>query len=146
MLRALANLGYGDYLTLLMRGALALMVWEVYTRFITEPVFGVPLRPEQLAKNLFRTDSDTVGRGLHFLTAIVLYPLLWTVLQSALQRYLPQALAAAPLRALVLGFITWVLALGVLTPLAGGGFMAGWTPLTWSSLLGHLLYSVPITA
>ncbi|MEO1198162.1 MAG: hypothetical protein AAFX39_02840 [Pseudomonadota bacterium] len=45
---------------------------------------------------------------------------------------------------LMLGFGTWILALGVFVSLAGMPFMLNWGGLTWMSLIGHSLYGLAV--
>ncbi len=125
-------------MSMLYEGLLGYLIWQVYTTYISP----VELRPEQLVKNVFGIESDLLANMVHFLTAVVVYPVLWMILE----RMVPGVKEFAwVIRILVLGILTWFLAIGVFSPLAGGAFMAGWSSLTWASLGGHILYSMPIT-
>jgi hypothetical protein len=73
---------------------------------------------------------------IHYLTGILLYPLgywftsRWVAILGMLGD------------GLLWGVVTWILALGVFASLAGLPFMLGWIPLTWFSLIGHVIYAV----
>ena len=121
-------------------GLLGLVVWEVFARVITPLVLGGPLEPAGLIISLFRNLIDiNPGRPaaevIHYLTGIFFYPIGYYILSRI-------ASFGAVVDGLAWGVITWVLALGVFASLAGFPFMLNFIPLTWMSLLGHVLYAL----
>lgn len=124
------------------KALVAFVVFEIFTKFFVKPLFGVNLRPEVLANNLIKSDNPNIGKIIHFLIGTIGYPLLWYALTMNFPTITTMNWIV---RALIFGGITWFLALGIFSPMAGGAFMANFGPLTWASLTGHILYALPLT-
>ena len=121
-------------------GLIGLVVWEVFARVLTPLVLGGPLEPAGLIISLFRSLVDVnpgrpAAEVIHYLTGIFFYPIGFYVLTRI-------ASFGAVVDGIAWGVITWVLALGVFAGLAGLPFMLNFIPLTWMSLLGHVLYAL----
>jgi hypothetical protein len=122
-------------------GFVGLMAWEAFARFVTPVFLGGALEPAALVTSLVQNWTGVVvprllAEAVHYLTGILLYPLgywftsRWIVSFGTLGD------------GVLWGVVTWILALGVFASLAGLPFMLGWIPLTWFSLVGHLIYGV----
>lgn len=122
-------------------GAAGLLTWELFARLLTPEVIGGPLEPASLIISLFENlfavnPGRPVAEALHYVTGIALYPLAYWIL-TRLARSLGPTLDG-----LLWGIATWVIALGLFASLAGLPFMLGFIPLTWMSLVGHMLYAM----
>lgn len=122
-------------------GIAADLTWEVWARVITPIFVGGPLQPAALILDLFNLPPTWLAQAemLHLATGALFYPLLmWTI----------RACVFAGTRVqdgVVIGLLTWFLALGVFAPLAGQPFMLGFIQLTWFSGIGHLLYGLALS-
>ena len=122
-------------------GAAGLLAWEVFARLLTPAVIGGPLEPAALIISLFENllglnPGRSAAEALHYLTGIALYPLAYWLLTR------PAGSAGPTVDGLAWGVATWIVALGLFASLAGLPFMLGYIPLTWMSLVGHLLYAM----
>jgi hypothetical protein len=77
-----------------------------------------------------------LAEAIHCLTGILLYLLGYWFTSRRLATFGTLG------DGLLWGVVTWILALGVFASLAGLPFMLGWIPLTWFSLVGHVIYAV----
>jgi len=122
-------------------GAAGLVTWELFARLLTPEVLGGPLEPASLIISLFANlfglnPGRSAAEGLHYVTGIALYPLAYWILTRLLRS------AGPTLDGLLWGIATWVIALGLFASLAGLPFMLGFIPLSWMSLVGHMLYAM----
>lgn len=122
-------------------GAAGLLAWELFARLVTPEVIGGPLEPASLIislfQNLFGFDPGRpAAEALHYVTGVALYPLAYWLLTSLTLSLGPTA------DGVVWGVVTWILALGLFASLAGLPFMLGFIPLSWMSLVGHMLYAM----
>ncbi|MEQ8816890.1 MAG: hypothetical protein RLO51_13765 [Thalassobaculum sp.] len=122
-------------------GAGGLLAWELFARLLTPEVIGGPLEPASLIislfQNLFGFDPGRpAAEALHYVTGIAGYPLAYWVL-ARLTRSLGPTLDGV-----LWGVATWFMALGLFASLAGLPFMLGFIPLSWMSLVGHMLYAM----
>ncbi len=122
-------------------GAAGLLTWELFARVVTPEVIGGPLEPAALIislfQNLFGFDPGRpAAEALHYATGVALYPLAYWVLTRVTLSLGPTA------DGVVWGIATWILALGLFASLAGLPFMLGYIPLSWMSLVGHMLYAM----
>lgn len=122
-------------------GAAGLLTWELFARLLTPEVIGGPLEPAALIISLFENlfgfnPGRPAAEALHYVTGIALYPLAYWVLTRIARSLGPT------LDGLLWGVATWVIALGLFASLAGLPFMLGFIPLTWMSLVGHMLYAM----
>ncbi len=121
-------------------GLVGFGLWEIYSGWINQLIFGFAFGPLPLIKGLLGISSDTVAFALHAFTGIVVYALGYTLV---LRPLLPGPWV---LPALVLGIATWFLALGILAPQTGAPFMLNFGNLTWASLIGHVLLGLGVGA
>ena len=130
--------------TALLAGLGADLGWEVWARVLTPmlPGVGGPLEPAGLIQSVFGFHSRPVGEAIHLIVGVVFYPLGFLLIARPLQRSL---LPQAPwwLTALGFGVGLFVFALYVMAHLVAGlpSFL-GWTPLTYASLAGHLMFGL----
>jgi hypothetical protein len=122
-------------------GAAGLLTWELFARLLTPAVIGGPLEPAALIISLFENlfafnPGRPAAEALHYVTGIALYPLAYWVLIRLARSLGPT------LDGLLWGIATWVIALGLFASLAGLPFMLGFIPLSWMSLVGHMLYAM----
>lgn len=122
-------------------GAAGLATWELFARLLTPQVIGGPLEPASLIISLFENlvglnPGRPAAEALHYVTGIALYPLAYWVL-TRLARSLGPTLDG-----ILWGIATWIIALGLFASLAGLPFMLGFIPLSWMSLVGHMLYAM----
>jgi hypothetical protein len=119
-------------------GIAADIAWELWARVVTTAVIGGPLQPASLILSLFRLPEDyrLFAEGLHLATGALFYPLLFLLIRRAVFS------GGTLVDGLIVGVVTWVLALGVFAPLAGLPFMLGFIPLAWMSGIGHLCYGL----
>lgn len=122
-------------------GAAGLFTWELFARLLTPEVIGGPLQPASLIISLFENllgfnPGRPAAEALHYVTGIAGYPLAYWIL-TRLTRSLGPTLDG-----LLWGVATWVIALGLFASLAGLPFMLGFIPLSWMSLVGHMLYAM----
>ncbi len=132
--------------TVLLAGLGADLGWEVWARVVTPilPGVGGPLEPAGLIQSVFGFHNRPVGEAIHVVVGVVLYPLAFLLIARPLQRAL---LPRLPwwLTALGFGIGLFVFALYVMAHLVAGlpSFL-GWTPLTYASLTGHLLFGLGV--
>jgi len=131
--RTLVNLCIG--------GAAGLLAWELFARLLTPQVIGGPLEPASLIISLFENlfafnPGRPAAEALHYVTGIAGYPLAYWILTRMARSLGPT------LDGLLWGVATWVIALGLFASLAGLPFMLGFIPLSWMSLVGHMLYAM----
>lgn len=137
-----------DYQKLLVGGVIGVIAWWLYTKF-SEHLFNIKLSPHGLLRSVFGFKSAMINEVLHLLVAIVLYPLLFLFLKNVLQNnfyFLSEYIDVNNNLqfGLLMGVLAWFLALGVLTPLGGAPFMLKFKPISWSSLLGHIVYAIAV--
>lgn len=128
-------------LRLVAAGLAATLGWELWARVITAAVIGGPLEPAALILSLFRLPVAyrPAAEGLHLLTGALLYPLLFLAIRRFVYR------GGRLVDGLVIGIVTWILALGVFAPLAGLPFMLGFIPLAWMSGVGHVVFGLVLS-
>ena len=106
------------------------------------PGVGGPLEPAGLIQSVFGFHDRPVGETIHLMVGVVFYPLGYLLIARPLQRAL---LPRLPwwLTALGFGIGLFVFALYVMAHLVAGlpPFL-GWTPLTYASLVGHLIFGL----
>jgi hypothetical protein len=123
--------------------------WEAWARIVTPIlIWAGPLQPAALIigliQNVFGINLTAIGQDqgwalaefIHYATGVFFYPIGYLILF----RYLVDL--GLWVNGILWGIITWILALGVFAFLAGQPFMLGWIPLTWMSLIGHVIYAV----
>jgi hypothetical protein len=138
--------------TILLAGALAVAVWEVWARQVTPLIIGGPLEPAALVQTVFGLNrqsifgeySRTVAEAIHLVVGVVFYPIGYLFIARPLQR---TVLPGLPLVLTGIGFGVglWVFALYVMAHLFGGlpAFL-NFGKLAWVSLIGHVLFGVVV--
>ncbi len=130
--------------TVLMAGLAADLTWEIWARAITPLWVGGPLEPAGLVQSVFGLKSRFLAEVIHGVVGIVFYPLGFLFIARPLQRLI---LPNLPLLLTGLGFGVglWIFALYVMAHLiAGLPAFLGFIPLTWASLVGHLLFGTVV--
>ena len=128
--------------TILLAGLASEIAWEIWARAITPLWVGGPLEPAALVQSVFGFSSRLAGEIIHFLVGLIAYPFGYIFIA------LPIARAIAPflpwwMVALGYGVGLWTFALYIMAHLfAGLPPFLGFIPLTWASLVGHLLFSL----
>lgn len=140
-LLARLDLDAGTLRQLCIGGAAGLVTWELFARLLTPEVIGGPLEPAALIISLFENrlgvnPGRSAAEVLHYVTGIALYPLAYWILTRLTRS------AGPTLDGVLWGVATWVIALGLFASLAGLPFMLGFVPLSWMSLVGHMLYAM----
>ncbi len=128
--------------TILLAGLASEIVWETWARAITPLWVGGPLEPAVLVQSVFGLSDRLLAEAIHFFVGLVGYPFAYIFIA------LPVARTIAPFLpwwgiALGYGVCLWVFALYIMAHLAAGfpPFL-GFIPLTWASLVGHLLFAL----
>lgn len=134
--------GSGTIRTLLLAGLAGQAVSEIVALALMPALFGVPLMSAALVVTLGQTVFGLhlpmlAGWAGHLAAGIVLFPLGWLALR---RRTGWSALATGA----AWGVALWLMAQGVLAPLAGRPFMLGFGPYTWASLGAHLAYTLSV--
>lgn len=128
--------------TALLAGIAADVTWEIWARLITPLWVGGPLEPAALVQSVFGLSSWPLAELIHLVVGFLFYPLGYLYLARPLAR------AVAPwlrwwLVALCYGIGLWIFALYIMAHLiAGLPAFLGFIPLTWASLVGHLLFAL----
>lgn len=130
--------------TVLLAGALADVLWEIWARLITPLLVGGPLEPAALVQSVFGLQSRFPAEIVHLLVGVVAYPIGYLFIARPLQRLIFPRL---PLLITGIGFGIglWIFALYVLAHLiAGLPPFLGFVPLAWASLVGHVIFGVTV--
>lgn len=130
--------------TIIFAGLAADITWEVWARLITPLWIGGPLEPAALIQSVFGFNNLLVAEIIHAIVGIVFYPIGYLFIARPLQRLV---LPTLPLIVTGIGFGIglWIFALYVMAHLFGGqpAFL-GFVPLTWASLVGHMLFGIVV--
>ncbi|MBC8130308.1 MAG: hypothetical protein H7Y08_08295 [Rhizobiaceae bacterium] len=130
--------------TVLLAGISADLVWEVWARLITPIFIGGPLEPAALVQGVFGLTNRFAAEIIHAVVGIVFYPVGYLFIARPLQRLLLPQLPLA-LTGIGFGIGLWVFALYVMAHLfAGQPPFLGFIPLTWASLVGHILFGLVV--
>ena len=128
--------------TAMLAGVAADLTWEIWARLITPLWVGGPLEPAALVQSVFGLESRLVAEIIHLVVGFLFYPLGYLFIAR------PIAAAIVPwapwwLVAIGYGIGLWIFALYVMAHLiAGLPPFLGFIPLTWASLIGHLLFAI----
>ncbi len=121
-------------------GCAGLGFWEAFSAVPTAMVAGFPLQPPELVKSLFQntlglTVSDVFAHAVHYVTGFLLYPIGYWIITRLIKSF------GMPADGWIWGVVTYVIALGVMAPLAGQKFLLLDIPLlSLMSLIGHAIY------
>ncbi|CAN5786875.1 hypothetical protein BH23PSE1_BH23PSE1_08520 [soil metagenome] len=134
--------GRGTIRALLLAGLAGQAVFEIVALVLMPGLFGMPLMPAALVVTLGQTVLGLqlpmlAGWAGHLAAGIVLFPLGYLALRRATGWSAVAAGAAW-------GVALWLMAQGVLAPLAGRPFMLGFVPCPWASLGAHLAYTLSV--
>ncbi|MFD1695967.1 hypothetical protein [Roseibium aestuarii] len=133
-------------ITAVVAGLAADIAWEVWARLLTPLWVGGPLEPAGLVQSVFGLGSRFVAELIHGFVGIVAYPLGYLFVARPIARVITPFL---PWWVVGLGFGVglWIFALYVMAHLiAGLPVFLGFIPLTWASLVGHLIFGVVCAA
>jgi hypothetical protein len=134
------------FLTAILAGVAADLVWEFWARVITPLWVGGPLQPAALVQSVFGFKSWFWGEVIHAVVGVVFYPLGYLYVARPVARLVVPFL---PWWVVGIGFGVglWVFALYVMAHLfAGLPPFLGFIQLAWASLTGHLLFGVATAA
>jgi hypothetical protein len=134
------------FLTAILAGVAADLVWEFWARVITPLWVGGPLQPAALVQSVFGFKSWFWGEVIHAVVGVVFYPLGYLYVARPVARLVVPFL---PWWVVGIGFGVglWVFALYVMAHLfAGLPPFLGFIQLTWASLTGHILFGVATAA
>ncbi len=129
-------------LTAIMAGIAADLSWEVWARAITPLWIGGPLEPAALVQGVFGLSSRPLAEAIHLIVGVVFYPLGFLYIARPVARTITPFL---PWWIVGLGFGVglWIFALYVMAHFfAGQPPFLGFIPLTWASLVGHLIFGI----
>lgn len=130
------------FVTAVLAGIAAVVAWEIWARLITPLWVGGPLEPAALVQSVFGFENRPLAEFIHVLTGIVVYPLGYVLIAQPFARLVQPGLSWSIL-SLAYGVVLWVFALFVMAYLfAGQPPFLGFIPLTWASLVGHLLFAL----
>ncbi|WP_321342635.1 hypothetical protein [Breoghania sp.] len=128
--------------TAIMAGIAADLSWEVWARAVTPLWIGGPLEPAALVQGVFGLSSRPLAEAIHLIVGVVFYPLGFLYIARPVARTLTPFL---PWWIVGLGFGVglWIFALYVMAHFfAGQPPFLGFIPLTWASLIGHLIFGI----
>lgn len=129
-------------ITALLAGLAADVTWEVWARLLTPLWVGGPLEPATLVQSVFGLESRLAAEIIHLVVGFAFYPLGYLFIARPIAR-LVAPWAPWWLVALGYGVGLWIFALYVMAHLiAGLPPFLGFIPLTWASLVGHLLFAL----
>ncbi len=128
--------------TALLAGIAADVTWEVWARLLTPLWVGGPLEPASLVQSVFGLQSRLLAEVIHLVVGFAFYPLGYLFIARPIAR-LVAPWAPWWLVALGYGIGLWIFALYIMAHLiAGLPAFLGFIPLTWASLVGHLLFAL----
>lgn len=135
------DLAPATLVTALLAGIAADLTWEIWARLLTPLWVGGPLEPAALVQSVFGLSHRPLAEIIHLVVGFLFYPLGYLFIARPLARtltpWLPWWLVA-----LGYGVGLWIFALYVMAHLiAGLPAFLGFIPLTWASLVGHLLFA-----
>ncbi|CZT37125.1 hypothetical protein [Rhizobium sp. 9140] len=130
--------------SIILSGLAADITWEIWARLVTPLWIGGPLEPAALVQSVFGFNNLLAAEAIHAIVGILFYPIGYLFVARPLQRLMFPTL---PLLLTGMGFGVglWVFALYVMAHLFGGqpAFL-GFVPLTWASLVGHILFGTVV--
>ena len=132
----------GIVLTILLAGLASEIVWEIWARVITPQLVGGPLEPAGLIQSVFGLGDRTIAEIIHVMVGLIAYPFGYIFIARPVAKTIVPFL---PWWIVALGYGTalWVFALYIMAHLvAGFPPFLGFIPLTWASLVGHLLFAL----
>jgi hypothetical protein len=130
--------------TIVLSGIAADITWEIWARLITPLWVGGPLEPAALIQSVFGFDNLLLAECIHAVVGIIFYPIGFLFVARPLQRLIFPKLPLL-LTGVGFGIGLWVFALYVMAHLfAGLPAFLGFIPLTWASLIGHILFGTVV--
>ncbi|WP_244266877.1 hypothetical protein [Polycladidibacter stylochi] len=123
-------------------GVLALIVWEVWARLITPMLVGGPLEPAALVQGVFSLQNSYLAELIHISVGVIFYPLGYIYIARPIIFLVFNDMGKFWL-GLAYGIGLWVFALyGMAHLIAGLPAFLDFHPITWASLVGHVLYAL----
>ena len=139
---SLPPLGQRTLVSAILAGIAADLTWEVWARGITPLWVGGPLEPAALVQSVFGLSSRLAAELIHLVVGVLFSPLGYLFLARPLATLLVPWMDWR-LVAVGYGIGLWVFALFVMAHLiAGLPPFLGFIPLTWASLVGHVLFAL----
>jgi hypothetical protein len=130
--------------TIIISGLAADITWEIWARLITPFLVGGALEPAALVQSVFGFNNLLAAEAVHAIVGIVFYPIGYLFIARPLQRLIIPKLPLL-LTGIGFGIGLWVFALYVMAHLFGGQLpFLGFIPLTWASLVGHMLFGIVV--
>ncbi|MGF0538989.1 hypothetical protein ACQQ2Q_13420 [Agrobacterium sp. ES01] len=134
----------GLFKAILAAGLSADIAWEIWARLITPLWVGGPLEPAGLVQSVFGFNNLLLAELIHAMVGIIFYPIGYLFIARPLQRLIVPGLPLL-LTGIGFGIGLWVFALYVMAHLlAGFPAFLGFIPLTWASLVGHVIFGVVV--
>jgi len=140
-----AEISAGTLGRTLAAGAAGLVVWELFARLIAPIWLGGPLDPTRLIEAALGV-SGMAAQGLHLLTGLVFFPIVYVFMVRPLEDRLLPAMRWI-VSGLGYGVALWVFAMyGMASLLGGMSPFPGFEPIAWLSLVGHIGLAMGIAA
>lgn len=119
------------------------LFFETVGLWLAPFILGMAMKPALLVVALARSLGNIElsmawGWAGHLFAGIVLFRAGYVAFRKLTRG------AAWPIAATLWGVVLWVVAQGVLAPLAGRPFMLGFIPYTWASLIVHIAYAIVV--
>ncbi|MEP3276357.1 MAG: hypothetical protein ABJN26_07070 [Stappiaceae bacterium] len=127
---------------LIVAGGLSTVAWEIWANLLAPLWIGGPLVPASLVKAALGVKSLELAQAIHFATGLILFPAGYLYvarpIANAITPWLSPTLLAA-----TYGVALWVFAMyGMAHLVAGMPPFLNFIPLTWASLVGHVILGV----
>lgn len=124
-------------------GIVGEMAFEILALVVAPMVLGRTMEPALLVEALAQSvlgAQISVGAAwlVHLVAGVALFPMGYALFARGLNGL------AWPAAAALYAALLWLLAQGVLAPLAGRPFMLGFGAYTWASLAVHVLYILTV--
>ena len=136
----LPSISVATLVTAVLAGIAADLLWEVWARGITPYLVGGPLEPAALVQSVFGLKSRFLAEIIHGVVGVLFYPLGYLFIARPIARIVTPFF---PWWIVGIGFGVglWVFALYIMAHIfAGLPAFLGFIPLTWVSLIGHLIF------
>ncbi len=132
--------------TMLLAGAVATVVFDVFGQSLTPMLGFASLAPVPLANSVIQaltgSPYEPGAQLLHYLAGLVAYPFGWLFIAEPIARRISPGLSWFAV-SILHGICLWVFAMYVVATLIGGqpAFL-GFTGITWVALFGHILFAI----
>lgn len=148
---ALPDLSVATIGLMFIAGFMATNAFDLWGQLISPALGFANLSPHGLAKSLLGKlglpNGDFAGYFFHFyLVGLIGYPVGWLFVFEPIWKRIVGATSGWLVPSAVYGFGLWVLAIGLVTSIAGLPFFLNFTGITWVALVGHVLYGIVLVA